>query len=164
MQQALIPWAPSFIFMERAGPLHIFDLHLSDERKRAWNTTPQLFSSGLLFFPRFVLWGHPERNVGCMSELPEAFEFLEARNNTNVKGGGEGGGKFLPSLVSGWWSTELTAASKSYENTFFRLYMGFGALLLVLNSLFRNLGHKMLLCFKGEVSSHQWLAFPVLCT
>lgn len=26
-----------------------------------------------------------------MSELPEAFEFLEARNNTNVKGGGEGG-------------------------------------------------------------------------
>lgn len=158
MQQALIPWAPLFVFMKRAGPLHIFDLHLSDERKRAWNTTPQLFSSGLLFSPLcFVRTSRKKCGGVCLSYL----KLLNSWRPGTIQMWREG--KFLPSLVSGWWSTELTATSKSYENTFFRLYMGFGALLLVLNSLFRNLGHKMLLCFKGEVSSHQWLAFPVLC-
>lgn len=145
VQQVLIPWAPSFIFMERAGPLHIFHLHLSDGRKRAWNTSPQLFSSLVFYFFFFLfslfcegvkkeMWGWVSQNY---------LEVLNSWTPGTIQMWRES--EFLPSLVSGWWSAELTAASKSCENTFFRLCMGFWVLVFVLNSLFRSLGHSVAL-------------------
>lgn len=149
VQQVLIPRALSFIFMEGAWPLHIFDLrslYLMGRR----GVKMQLNCCWCRWFFCFVFWWHQERNWGCHSYL----------KLLNSSGGWEQ--YVCEGSVNSWQRCSQDGDQQSLQQPKKAVKIHVLGYTCFLNIPF--LGVRTCLCLKEKMSKHCWLAFPMLHT